>query len=68
MYTFNKMIISVIQENSCSESTGVNVPSSSKRPCTATPHRSSDGDPSTFENDTSNNSSQSSSEDSDSLQ
>ena len=68
MYTFNKMIISVIQENSCSESTGVDVPTSSKRPRTETPLRSSDGDPSTFENDTSDNSSQSSSADSDSSQ
>ena len=57
MYTFNKMIISVIQENSCSESTGVDVPTSSKRPRTETLHRSSDGDPSTFENNTSDNSS-----------
>ena len=48
MYTFNKMIISVIQEYSCSESTGVDVPTSSKRPCTETPHRSSDDDPSTI--------------------
>ena len=62
------MIISVIQENSCSKSTGVDVPTSSKRSRTETPHRSSDGDPSTAENNTSDNSSQPSSADSDSSQ
>ena len=34
MHTFNKMIISEIQEHSCGESTGVDVPTSSKRPHT----------------------------------
>ena len=60
------MIIYVTQENSCSESTGVDVPSSSKRPCTEAPHQSSGGSPLTFESNTSDNSSQSPSADLDS--
>ena len=60
------MIISVIQENCCSKSSGVDVLISSKQPHTEAPHRSSDGNPSTFENNTSDNSSQSSRADLDS--
>ena len=62
------MIIFVIQENSCHESTGVDVITSSKRPCKETSYLSSNGVPSTFENNTSDNSSQSSIADSDSSQ
>ena len=68
MYAFNKMIISVVQENSCSESTGVDVSSCSKRPHIEGLHRSSDGETSTFKNDTSDNISKSSSADSNSSQ
>ena len=68
MYTFNIMIFSVVQENSHSESTEVDVPTSSKQSRTETPHRSYDGDSLTLENNTSDNSSQSSSADSDSSQ
>ena len=61
------MIISVIQENSCSKSSRVDVLISSKQPHTEAPHRSSDGNPSTFENNTSSQSSRADSDSSHSL-
>lgn len=54
--TFNKTIVySLTQVNSCysSESIEIDIPSSSKWPCTEEPYQSYDSDPSTSENNTS---------------
>ena len=52
IHSIKQLCISVIQVNSCysSESTEIDVPSSSKRPLTEEPHQSYDSDPSTSDN------------------